>query len=149
MGAYACESTYTGGLGRKIMARGQPWAKMWAPIQKITKVKMAGVMAQVIEHLPSSAEFKPSNAKICIPFHLYDIFNICYLLFICVVELWPFSTTLCKLMGTLFTASVKMSNLFNLVVGWLFLLLMIHISFSPLLWCLFCCFYYLLCWMLT
>jgi hypothetical protein len=28
MGAYACESTYTGGLGRKIMARGQPWAKM-------------------------------------------------------------------------------------------------------------------------
>jgi hypothetical protein len=45
MVAYTCNPSYEGGIGKRIMAQGQPQAKMWDPTWKITKAKKGQGMA--------------------------------------------------------------------------------------------------------
>jgi hypothetical protein len=54
MVVHTCNPKYTGGIGRRIMV--QDWPQKKDPIQKITKTKRAGGVAQVVECLPTKHE---------------------------------------------------------------------------------------------
>jgi hypothetical protein len=66
MEAGAYNLSYAGGVGRRTIVQGQPQAKNTDPIWKIAKAKMAGHMAQVVQHLPGkykALSSSPNTAK--------------------------------------------------------------------------------------
>jgi hypothetical protein len=54
---------YIIGIGRRTTVQGHPTQKLWDPIWRITKSKMAGYIAQVVEHLPSKLKALGSNSS--------------------------------------------------------------------------------------
>jgi hypothetical protein len=59
MVVHACCPSYSGGRGRRIVFRGQPWEKL----EMLSKNKRAWGMTQVVEHLPSKHEVLSSNTN--------------------------------------------------------------------------------------
>jgi hypothetical protein len=64
MVVHTCVSIYERGIGRRNMVGGWPWTKTQDPIQKITKPKREGYMAQLVEGWSSKCKALSSNHSI-------------------------------------------------------------------------------------
>jgi hypothetical protein len=56
--------SYVGGIGKRTVVQGWPQTKTQNPIQKITKAKRTGSMAQVVECLPTKLRALSSTSSI-------------------------------------------------------------------------------------
>jgi hypothetical protein len=66
---HTCNSSYAGGIGRKIAVWGLPWEKMWGPLQKLTQKELGGGWGcgSVVDHMPSKDLVNLAEEFICLP----------------------------------------------------------------------------------